>query len=479
MRQSLENWIKLTDLCERDEEFRLKALKLIKADPIFFFKNFLWTYDPRKETKRILFNPYPFQENFILKLNENYRSKKDLLVEKSRDMGFSWLVLGFIVWKMITEKDFSAGVGSRKMQLVDDIGNMKSLMERIRFMLICLPNFLRQGFDRDDDSKLCLVKFPALGSYVSGEAGDSIGRGDRTSLYLIDEFAHIPRSSLVQAAVSQTSDFKIYGSTPNGKGNEFARLRFKTSIDVFVMDWKDHPQKTQEWYNKQKETLDEATMAQEIDRSYSKSTEGRVYKWFDAEIHAKEIIKLNPNYPVIGTFDWGIGDPTAFLLLQYYGGTVRIIDSFEMKDSDISKIFGQVSRILSKYQKGFGDVSAWYGDPDGRNRNIITGESIAQFVKDRYRVHLRFKIPNVIRNRIVSVRMLGEQGRILVSSDQHHVIECFENYKYPDKHSGENETPIHDWTSHTMSALEYYTVYEHGLDQHENKNKNITFASWR
>jgi hypothetical protein len=271
----------------------------------------------------------------------------------------------------------------------------------------------------------------------------------------------------------------VYGSTPKGKGNEFARLRFKTSIDVFVMDWKDHPLKDQAWYDKQKSYLDEATIAQEIDRSYSKSMEGRVYSWFDAEKHAKDPIKYNQNYPVIASFDWGIGDPTAVIIGQYYGGVFHIIGNFERKDMEITKIFSEFSSELAKLNISFSSVNAWYGDPDGRNRNLVTGESIAQFIRQKYGVTLRFKLPNLAKNRILAVRMLGEHGRIKVSSTLHHLIECFENYRYPEKSNGENENPLHDWTSHSMSAIEYYAVFEHGFDQLENKNKVITTASWR
>jgi hypothetical protein len=479
MRDYYVGWLERDQKVKIDSYFRELVKEKIRRDPVYFIENWVWTYDPRKKIKIIPFILYPFQKDFIRKLEANYQAKKPLLVEKSRDMGFSWLVLSFITWKALTERGFSAGIGSRKAQLVDELGNMKSLMERVRFILRHLPHKLRSGYNQKRHSKNYLIQIPETEAHISGEAGDEIGRGDRTSLYLLDEFAFIPRSSIVQAAVSQTSDFLIYGSTPNGKGNEFSRLRWKTEIDVFTMDWKQHPDKNEEWYEKQKQLLDEVTIAQEIDRSYSKSKAGRVFQWFDAEKHGSKEIRYNPNQPVILTFDWGIGDPTACLFMQYYDGTIHIFDWYERKDTEISKIFTEIHERCLNHGFTFNNICGWYGDPDGRNRNLVTGDSVANFIFTRYKVKLRFKLPNLIKNRIMSVRMMGEHGRILVSSKCGHVIECFENYRFPDTESGEHEKPVHDWTSHTMSALEYYCVYEHGMDQYEQNNRVITSTSFR
>jgi len=123
-------------------------------------------------------------------------------------------------------------------------------------------------------------------------------------------------------------------------------------------------------------------------------------------------------------------------------------------------------------------IGGWYGDPDARNRNIVTGSSIASFIKDKYGIKLRYKLPNEIRPRILSVRSLLEQDRLLVDKDLSLLIECFENYRYPSKESGDNEKPLHNWASHSMSAIEYYVVFEHGMNQFK-KSLQVESYSWR
>lgn len=459
------NWIKIVKKCRESEDFKKKVLELCAYDIQFFFDTFLFTYDPRIKGKIIPFQMYDFQKRAIQKLEENYRLRKSILFEKSRDMGFSWFVLAWILHHFLFDKGFSAGIASRKSHLVDDLGNMNALIPRIRFMLSYLPKFFLGSYDERKNSKIMGLFNPSMETSITGESGDEIGRGGRTSVYLIDEFAFIPRSSIVHAAVSQTTDMIIYGSTPNGKGNEFARLRWKTNIDRVTLHWKDHPKKDDAWYQKQKETLDETIIAQEIDISYEKSAEGRVYKQFDTDRHASTKIDYDKNFPVHLAFDWGIGDPTACVMIQDVRGIIRIIDSFERKDMPIDAIFSDVSGMLHKYGLGFKDVASFIGDPDGRNRNIVTGNSISSFIKTRYGVNLRYKLPNSIKNRVNAVRSLINANRIIVDKNQSFVIECFQNYRYPGKEHGENEKPLHNWCSHTMSAIEYYCDYYYGMDQ--------------
>jgi hypothetical protein len=471
---------KFLEVAKTRRDIQQYCIEYVHKDVTYFFNDFLWTYDPRRQIKIIPFVLYPFQIDFLECLNECYKKREHLLVEKSRDMGFSWLCLGFILWKMITTKGFSAGVGSYKMELVDELDNMKALIPRLRFMLNYLPPWLRSSYNERKHSKHGIVNIPNMGSTVTGEAGDNIGRGDRKSLYLIDEFAHVPRSSAVQEAISQTTDFRIYGSTPKGRGNEFARLRWKTNIKRFTMHWKMHPLKDEKWYEKQKLDLTEEQIAQELDISYTKSQKGKVYKWFVANKHANESIPYNPNYLVDITCDWGIGDPTAVVFLQYYNNIIHVIDYFEQSDTEISEIFRKIDYRLKKFDPylSVNKLACIYGDPDGRNRNIITGTSIANFISKKYGIKLRYKLPDWIKNRILSVRMLGVSGRIKIDKNLNLFIECIENYVYPEKDSGENEKPLHNWASHGCTALERYVVYHHGMDQNK-KDVQITEVRFR
>lgn len=465
IRAHLEQLHNLVKKC-KDDKFKELIIHVVKNDWRFFFDTFLFTYDPRKKIKTIPFVLYDFQVELITAINDAYENRGPLLVEKSRDMGFSWCFLGWITWKFITEDGFNAGIGSHKLDAVDKLMDMKSLMQRVRFMLGMLPKFLLPNFDERKHSKQGHLFNPDKGSYITGEGGDNIGRGDRTSIYFLDEFAHIPRSSIVHEAVGQTTDVLIYGSTPKGRGNEFARLRWNTNIKIQTLHWRRHPNKDQAWYDKMCELLTPEQIAQELDISYAKSQSGRVYKWFDALKHANEKFDYNPNYDLYITSDWGIGDPTACLFIQYYKNIVHIVDYIEDKDKNIEEIIALMfDKFFTRNNLSWNNIAGWYGDPDGGNRDRVTGDSIKSYLSDKYGINLRFKYPNHIKPRVLAVNLLGKANRIRINSSLTHVIDCMENYRYPEKEHGENEKPLHDWTSHICSALEYYCVYEHGMDQ--------------
>ena len=140
---------------------------------------------------------------------------------------------------------------------------------------------------------------PETNSSITGEAGDNIGRGGRKLIYFKDEAAHYDHAEMIEAALMDNTNTQVDISSVNGTGNVFHRRRTsgeewtgqiedKKRTQVFIMDWRDHPGKDQEWYDarKQKAEADglNAEFAREVDRSYTASILGTVIKaeWIEA-----------------------------------------------------------------------------------------------------------------------------------------------------------------------------------------------------
>lgn len=100
------------------------------------------------------------------------------------------------------------------------------------------------------------VEFPTTGAVLKGEAGDNIGRGDRTTLYFVDEAAFQQRPLLIEASLSQTTRCRIDLSLVNGMANPFAQKRHGGLIPVFTFHWRSDPRKDDEWYRKECEKID-------------------------------------------------------------------------------------------------------------------------------------------------------------------------------------------------------------------------------
>ena len=262
------------------------AMAVCSLDPVLWINDWVWTYDPRESTSTLPFMLFAKQEKFIHWLSECERNENDGIAEKCRDVGFTWLCCAYATWGWLFRPGWRCGFGSRKLELVDKIGDPSCIFEKIRFIIDGLPRWM---LPREWSGGYCKILNIDNGASISGEGGDDIGRGDRTSMYFVDEAAFLERSQRVDAALSQTSRCKIWVSTPNGQGNSFYRKRFSGNFPVFTFNWRDDPRKGDAWYEKQKATLDPVTLAQEVDIDYSASVEGICIpaKWVRAAVELK------------------------------------------------------------------------------------------------------------------------------------------------------------------------------------------------
>lgn len=236
------------------------------------------TFDPRLAEiglpAVIPFTLWTRQWEFLVWLQNRWRNREDGVCEKSRDCGASWLCVGFAVWGWSFSPGFIAGFGSRKEEYVDNSSDPKSLFWKVRSFIEWMPIELRpSGFDMGKHAPYMRIENPEIGSMIVGEAGDNIGRGNRTSIYFKDESAFYDRPDVVDRALSQTANCKIDVSTPNGPGGPFYRKAHGGRIPKFTFHWKSDPRKDQAWYDKQVATADDPVIvAQELDIDYNAST---------------------------------------------------------------------------------------------------------------------------------------------------------------------------------------------------------------
>lgn len=281
-----------------------QALPLLKAyyreHPADFLTDWGITFDPRNVRRGlpalIPFVLFPRQREWVEWVLGHWKAATPGLTEKSRDMGISWLAIGLSCALALFHYGVAIGFGSKKEELVDNKADPKSLFEKGRLFLSNLPEEFRGGWIQKDHSPHMRLIFPDTGSNITGEAGDNIGRGDRKSIYFVDEAAHLDRPALIEQSLSQTTDCRIDMSSVFGMSNPFAEKRWGGKMDVFIFDWREDPRKDDAWYVKQKAEKDELVIAQEIDRNYNASMEGIVipHLWIMAAIDAHIKLGITP-----------------------------------------------------------------------------------------------------------------------------------------------------------------------------------------
>lgn len=265
-----------------------------------FIDTFGVTSDPRLIARglpsEVPFKLFPKQRELIGFFEERLRKGESGLVEKVRDFGVTWLVVAYFAAKCLLEPGFVAGIGSRKEDALDRAGDPSTIFWKIRFFIENLPPEFRGDWDAAKNSAHCRVTF-ANGSSITGESGDQIGRGGRTTATAIDESAFLERAELVERSLASNTNTRLDISTPNGRANAFAIKRWSGRVPVFTARWQDDPRKDQAWFDRQVATLDPVTLAQEVLLSYDASVEGILlpHEWVGAAVGARAKLGIPPS----------------------------------------------------------------------------------------------------------------------------------------------------------------------------------------
>lgn len=344
-------------LFKQNPELFAKAQEVYRNNPVKFINHWGWTYDPRNVAlNRPTYLPFILfsrQEEYIQFLCDCFTEQQNGLIEKSRDMGATWLAIAFSVWLWLYWEGSSIGWGSREQDLVDRIGDPDSIFEKIRIFIRRLPPvFWPQDFDPNFNMSFMRIRNPEHEATITGDIGDNIGRGGRKLIFFKDESAHYVHPDMIEAALLENTRCQIDLSSVHGLGSVFHRKR-EAGVDwhpgatlpkgktrVFVMDWRDHPEKTQEWYDlKRADMVSNGLVhkfAQEIDRDYAGSVEGVIIpaEWVRAAIDAH--LKI-PGFDDSGNWCCGLdvadeGEDTNALACRR-GSILRSVEEWGERDT--------------------------------------------------------------------------------------------------------------------------------------------------
>ena len=379
----------------------LPALKAhYKANPVAFINDWGMTFDPRNAERglpnTIPFILFPKQAEWVDWVLARWVSREDGLTEKSRDMGISWLCVAVAAHLFLFYPGTVVGFGSRKEEYVDNTSDPKSLFWKARQYINLLPaEFRPAGWDAKKHAPFMKISNPENGAMIVGEAGDNIGRGNRTSIYFKDESAFYDRPEMIEAALSQTSNCRIDVSTPNGNGNPFYRKRHSGRVPVFTFHWRDDPRKDDEWYQVQKRKLDPVVVAQEIDIDYNASvTDAFIDGSMVEKAQSLTVMDVEPVGPLqIGVDVARFGDDKTAVVLRQ-GRVLHWIEEYQGLDAmSVAAVvkqhvdssperIDQIAVDVIGIGAGVADrLREWYGDrvvdvnsaipwSDGKNYNL-------------------------------------------------------------------------------------------------------------
>lgn len=496
MSQALEaSWMTLPDVptlrqrvaifraCEdpENEEFRQVVYEKCKESTPFFINVFGWTFDPRPEAPDpyLPFIMYPFQVDAVRWIEDRIAKSEDGVIEKSRDMGATWVIVAVLVKKWLFERGFQALMGSRKEDLVDN-WLLDSLFGKLQFFVERLPKFILPDKFRMDQHrmKLRLVN-PDNGNVIAGESANAdFSRAGRYSVVVFDEAAFWENLESAWRAAAQATRTRIPISTPNGI-NAFSRIRESGMYKVLRLHASIHPLKTPEWIEQERARMSPEDFAQEIDISYHRSSRGTVYPHF-SKIPLGDY-QFGPNMSLFTAWDFGISDDTAIVWIarNHKTGKLRVVDSYKNNGQPIEFyvpfILGEIPEELANvYDYSVEDLEVIqrhagfpttvnFGDPDVAKRSLVTGTSVLDVLR-KWKIIIT---TNTKANNFRDRKAMTESGLRDIEGINYpecsDLVESMLNARFeiknPDSRSTAGITkPIHDWTEAYRSAMEYFFV---------------------
>lgn len=453
-----------------------------RTDPVFFVRQYCKTFDPRPEAYPhvIDFDPYGFQEDLILEFVDAIRNSWDDFVEKSRDMGVSWVIIVVLVWFWLFEPGFQALIGTYIEDFVDN-GELDSLFGKIAFVIEHLkdPKLLPRGFKLDKHLTYASLTNPANGNAILGKAPTKkFGRSGRYTVVLFDELGFWQFGRQAWTAAGDSARCRIAITTPPDEPSFAKTLRFSDKIHVTTLHWTLHPNKDSDWYEHEKTRRTEEEVLHELDISWEYSTSSRVYPEVDTLLFEKQ--PYNPAAPLYNSIDLGL-DMVAVGWWQPLQNTDYwvLVDAYEKEDTPIEwwlPFFGfpidndhgfvyddadlAMIQKVARWKRGY-----FFGDPSGNQRHVEDPKSESAYAK------LRKKGINVMVNptsndfktRRNSTKLLIPKLILNDTPGVHWWLECMKLAHYPKKREESNSTsgitkPVHDFTSHLRTMTEFFAV---------------------
>lgn len=304
-------------------------------------QDWVWTYDPRDlEEPFKPFILFPRQIEMLEALERHVEIRRDLFIEKARDCGMSWLAICFAAHRWLYRPGYNSTFGSYVEDKVDRLGDPDSLLEKFRILLRWLPKWMRPpGYVEARHATHMRIVNPANGAVVTGEVGDNMGRGGRSSVYFVDEAAFVAHADRVNAATSANSDVRIWISSPNQTGTFFSEKTADPDVSVFRFHWRDDPRKSEEWAKAERKRIG----AQVFKREYALDTTGGIGNllvpgdWVQAAVTLRRRYPDPPGGIRVAGMDVGAGKDLSVLIVSAGHFVLTVLDNDRPDTTDTAR----------------------------------------------------------------------------------------------------------------------------------------------
>ena len=227
-------------------------------DPVYFMNKYLKIQHPLKGL--IPFNTFPFQDDCVSDFNDNRFN----IILKSRQLGLSTLVAAYAVWQAVFYKEKNILIIATKLAVA------QNFIRKVKTYIKSMPKWLLVPVITANNKQQ--VEFSNGSQIKAVPTSEDAGRSEALSLLIVDEAAFVRNFDELWMGLYptlSTGGRAILLSTPNGVGGQYHEIytkaiRKENEFNPIKLMWDVHPERDDDWFNKETKNMSQKQVAQEL-----------------------------------------------------------------------------------------------------------------------------------------------------------------------------------------------------------------------
>ena len=234
-------------------------------DPVYFMNKYLKIQHPMRGL--ISFNTFPFQDDCVSSFNDHRFN----IILKSRQLGLSTLVAAYAVWQAAFYKEKNILIIATKLAVA------QNFIRKVKTYIKSMPKWLLVPIITANNKQQ--VEFSNGSQIKAVPTSEDAGRSEALSLLIVDEAAFVRNFDELWMGLYptlSTGGRAILLSTPNGVGGQYHEIytkadRKENEFNPIKLLWDVHPERDEEWFNKETKNMSQKQVAQELLCDFSSS----------------------------------------------------------------------------------------------------------------------------------------------------------------------------------------------------------------
>ena len=237
-----------------------QVTEIIKCgkDPVYFMNKYLKIQHPMRGL--IPFATFPFQDDCVKDFNDNRFN----IILKSRQLGLSTLVAAYSVWQAIFYKEKNILIIATKLAVA------QNFIRKVKTYIKSMPKWLLVPIITANNKQQ--VEFSNGSQIKAVPTSEDAGRSEALSLLIVDEAAFVRNFDELWMGLYptlSTGGRAILLSTPNGVGGQYHEIytkaeRKENKFNPIKLMWDVHPERGDEWFEKETKNMSQRQVAQEL-----------------------------------------------------------------------------------------------------------------------------------------------------------------------------------------------------------------------